>query len=608
MSRAKGYAAALAALLIASCGGEDAPPTVRIPDECAGLADKVLCSGGVALRCVAGAASERDDCHMRGLTCADGVGCRSCEPSRTSCDGQRRSRCSADGSALQFVEECPSGTSCAPSGCHDLCRDAESESSYLGCDYWAAFTSNSQLNARFAPAVAIGNGQLVPARVTIEKGETRIEVEIPPRTSRTVELAYDAVLKAAPETSLVRGGAYHLRSSVPVTVHQFNPLHFVSRAGDCVGDPLDPEDGLCHSHTNDASLLLPTGALRSDGGQPVTYVAASFPTMASRLNDGSRAATSGSLAIVAMGESPVTVTIVSSAHTLPGQGPSGEPIEALAPGQSLVRTLAAGDVLQLLAAIPNSCPGGERTVGNRTFCATGRDYDLTGTIVQADGPVQVIGGHDCAFVPFDRFACDHLEEVLPPLRTWGTRAVITRPQVPSGSGSIVRVISGADDNEITFDPPLQPPLRLARGSYADFTANEALVARSTKPMMLAQYLVGQGEGNVGGDPSLSIAVPTDQYRRHYNFTTPATYTFNYVDIVATAGDVVRLDGVIVKGFTAVGESGFATATVALSKPGAHELTGERNAGVGILLYGVASYTSYMLPGGLDLKPLAQQGF
>ena len=52
-------------------------------------------------------------------------------------------------------------------------------------------------------------------------------------------------------------------SSVPITLYQFNPLEFelVPPPIDC---PLLNEVGTCNSYTNDASLMLPTTALRDD--------------------------------------------------------------------------------------------------------------------------------------------------------------------------------------------------------------------------------------------------------------------------------------------------------------------------------------------------------
>ena len=71
-------------------------------------------------------------------------------------------RCADDGRSLAVEMECPADTTCSPLGCSDLCAAAEKDRSYLGCDYWAAFTLNSFLDPVFRPAIVVGNPQYFP--------------------------------------------------------------------------------------------------------------------------------------------------------------------------------------------------------------------------------------------------------------------------------------------------------------------------------------------------------------------------------------------------------------------------------------------------------------
>lgn len=605
----------LSLVLLAGCGSEARVPVLVLPDECAGRSDGVLCNGTRAYTCSGGSVTSRRDCATDSLLCASGLGCRTCEPGRTVCTGSTRSRCAPDGNSVVFVEQCPSNLSCGPSGCSDLCADASKDRSYLGCDYWPVFTSNSQLDARFTPAVAIGNGNLVAAHVVIEKGGTMVtELDVPARTATTVELAFQDDLKNGLGSRLVRQGAYHLRSSVPVTVHQYNPLLF-ELDGPCA-DTTRTKDGVCNSFTNDASLLFPATALRQDaefsGDTTVRFLAASRPTFMARDEAGRLYYAPGFVAIAAVGDKPVAVRVRSTAFTAPSDPPlSGdagvevdgstpsEPISALAPGGVLERTLSPGDVLQLRSAALDGCPSGFRG----DFCDPGASYDLTSTEISADGPIEVISGHDCSNVPFDVSACDHLEESLAPLHAWGKSAVTSSPQMLATSQIVVRVISGADGNLVTFDPPVHAPVTLSRAQMVELTSDQALYVSGTAPLMVAEYLMGQGGSRRVGDPSLSIAVPVDQYRSQYTFVSPSTYLVNYVDIVALPTDVVTLDGELVGGFAPVGASRFSVATVRITRAGSHEVRGSSPVGLGIVLYGFGQYTSYMLPGGLDLAPL-----
>jgi len=631
MRRTRAAPLALSLVLLAACPSDPRPElAIPIQDECYGRKDGVLCSGTKALTCRAGVVGESRDCAAESLVCAAKVGCKSCLPGETVCHGSARSRCADDGNSMAFVEECPGHLSCSAQGCSDLCADAARDRSYLGCDYWPVFTSNSQLDSRFLPAVAIGNGNLVPAHVVISKAGVAVRsLDVPPHSATTVELAFQDELKNGSGSRLVRQGAYHLSASVPVTVHQYNPLLF-QLDGSCSDPDSRTLDGVCSSYTNDASLLFPATALAQDvaftGDARISFLAVSRPAFM-KLDKTQQMFRGGPgfLAIVAVGTAPVTVRVRTSAFvaasallferafdaSLPSDagvandagagsaGGTGEAIEALAPGASIERTLLPGDVLQLRSQVPSTCA--EPTPSD--FCDPGPSYDLTGSEISADGPIEVISGHDCSNVPFNVSACDHLEESLVPLHAWGKTAVISSPQNLATSQTVVRVISGADGNQITFDPPIHEPVSLARGQVLEFAADKPLYVAGSAPLMVAQYLMGQGGSRKVGDPSLSIAVPVDQYRSSYNFISPSTYPLNYVDIIALPTDVVTLDGDLVGDFKPVGGSGFSVATVRLTRAGAHEIRGSRLFGLGIVLYGFGSYTSYMLPGGLDLAPL-----
>lgn len=594
------------ASVLAACGA-DARSTVALPsdDPCRQREEGLHCAGEVALRCVAGATAERVSCAAMGQSCVPRVGCQTCVPRAISCDGAQRYRCSPDGQRRELVETCGEGLSCSAAGCRDLCADARAARSYLGCAYWPVFTVNRWLPTPFQPAVAIGNGNLVPAHVRVTRGGAQVATaEVAPRSSATLTLAFDPLLQRSATSVLVRGGAYHLTSDIPVTVHQFNPLLFEA-AGDCPSE--EPEarrdDGICNSHTNDASLLFPAESLGPDpatDGREVRYFVisrASFVPYPGRPELGS----AGFVAIVAGGSEAVNVRVIASAHTTASV--EGEPVEALAPGAALTHSLRPGDVLQLQSVVPRDCPGKTVMVAGQPVCDAGPEYDLTGTEVIADGAISVLGGHDCAYVPFDRVACDHLEESLPPIAAWGTSAVLTRPRVAPDASTLVRVISASDGNLIRFDPPLRGALTLNRGQYVEVLAEEPVFVAGSGRLLAAQYLLGQGAHLRHGDPSLSVAVPVDQYRTTYNFVTPSTYTANFVDIVALTGDSALLDGVPVEGFVPVGSSGFSVATVPIVQPGAHALSGGAASGLGLVLYGVGAYTSYMLPGGLDLTTL-----
>jgi hypothetical protein len=521
------------------------------------------------------------------------------------------------------------------------------------------FTLNSQLDPVFRPAIVVGNPQLVAAHVSVSRaGRLVAEVDVPAGSASTLVIPKPEhePLRVAQNTLLVRQGAYHVVSTVPVFVHQFNPLLFEAEQ-ECTNDDGELPDGRCYSFTNDASLLLPSHVLTREDGTGIAYLGASRASLISMRGE-TRAGFSGFLAFMAVGDRPVHVDLRSSAYTKPGDevledgftlvappvetpldggapdaqvpaqatdagadasldGASGEQdgdaerpysFPALAPGESHALTLDPGGVFQLLTKIPDDCPGRtghtERSNPTEIVCDPGALYDLTGSDVVADGPLQLIGGHDCTYVPFNRVACDHLEETVFPLETWGKQVIVSSIGDTNKMTYLLRVVSGADGNEVRFDPPISPPVTLARGEWVEFATKDNTLVTGSRPLLVAQYLEGQLGVSRTGDPSLTFVPPVEQYRDQYNFLSPDTYTSNYVTVVAPVGEQVLLDGNSVLGFVTLGTTGYAVATVKLEQAGAHELHSEGGAPVGISLYGFGAYTSYMLPGGLDLQLIA----
>lgn len=88
------------------------------------------------------------------------------------------------------------------------------------------------------------------------------------------------------------------------------------------------------------------------------------------------------------------VTITAKAAIAGGQG-----APAFAANTPQTVMLNAGDVVELAS-----------TSG-----------DLTGSLVDSTGPVQVISGHYCVNVPDNVTACDHLEESMFPVDTHSAR-------------------------------------------------------------------------------------------------------------------------------------------------------------------------------------------
>ncbi len=610
----------LGVLWLAACETESRPPPAvwvdpeTIPPEfqCDLTPNQRICNGHWSALCDGnGRATETTNCRLLDLTCAPGAGCRRCVPNAFGCsDDNEVYTCNAEGDAYEVTQTCALGTVCnaAINGCIDLCAEAEQNRSYVGCDYWATVTSNSQLTRTvlvgtesvevFTFELVISNPHNVTAVVTITQGNTLpIEVEVEPTAVERVPLPWieDLVGTDDPHTTHAEAAAYHIESSVPVTVYQFNPMEFTKRISG-VDVP---------SHTNDASLLLPTHVLSGN------YTVVSRPTLSGIFRDlvsgaEQRGDLPGFVTIVAADEQDVSLEITSSAFTT--ASPDGR-VPALSPGQTLQLLLSPGDVVQIQTASPEICdedPDFELvdTDVALVYCRPHRDYDLSGTTIRADGRVAVFAGHDCSRVPYNVTACDHLEEALFPEESWGKSVPVAVSSEVSGqreAPDVVVVLSGADGNQVTFQPAVHAPITLARGESVELVADRDFMVTGSEALLVSQLLVGQDYGDVPatiGDPAMSLAIPSEQWRNNYAFMIPSTYEVDFVNVIAPTGAPVTLDDNPVTTFTPIEGTSLSTARVRVSR-GQHRMSAP--VPFGITVYGFAQYTSYAYPGGLDLR-------
>lgn len=589
------------------------PATIPPVIDCAASPNQRVCEGDWSALCGAsGAPTEAINCALSELTCVRELGCLVCTPNAAGCtDDNEVYRCDASGDTYEVTQTCALGTVCNATAntCIDLCDEAEQSSSYVGCDYWAVTTSNSQLDNEsdlagnltprvFEFEIVIANPQNVAAQVTIERAnETPIEVSVNPSAVTRVKLPWveDLVGRGNPHTTHAIEGAYHVVSSVPVTIYQFNPMEFSRVASD---------GNRTFSFTNDASLLLPTHVLT--GNYTVMSQAALDATAVSPSGDAFRGVLPGFVAIVGVDDSDIEIEIVSSAFT--AASPDGV-VPALSPGQTVSLLIGRGDVIQLVTATPETCtedPKQDDLGGGavRIYCAPDPDYDLTGTTIRSTGRVSVIAGHDCARVPFNVPFCDHLEESLFPEEVWGRSVPIAVSATAVGARNVpdvVRVLSASDGNRVTFQPQVHSDVVLDRGAYIEFVVDEPFVATGTDAIMVAQFLVGQHYGDEPaetGDPAMSLGIPSEQWRNSYAFMTPSTYEDDFVSVIAPQGATVMLDDVAIDGWQAIEGTQLASTDVSV-RAGQHRMTGTTP--FGITAYGYALYTSYAYPGGLDLR-------
>jgi len=505
-----------------------------------------------------------------------------CTPGSGTCNGEYEHVCNATGTGYdEYYCDPELGISCDVDlgRCTGPCAPQVLQDSYIGCEYYPTITGNEVLDY-FQYAVAIANTSSEVADVTIEEGSLSSprSFQVSPGDVHVEKLPWQTALKMCTNPSPPDGffnvecgspqqqgakvtkGAFHLRSTRPVTVYQFNPLDYTS--------------GGYYTYTNDASLLLPTNVWKGN------YLVAASPAW-DTANAGASAGVFPSLASITAAQDGTTVTVSTSTNT-PGGG--GAP--AFQAGVPQMVTLNRGDVLEVAAF----------------------SGDLTGSTVQSDKPIQVIAGHYCTYLPATVPACDHIEESMFPVDTLSNKYLVSAPYLPGLSGpkqQITRIIATQASTTVTLDPVpsgvVSPIVLNQAGDIAEISlkADDFLVSSDHK-ILVAHYMVGQDAGGGSGDPAFTLAVATDQYRLSYVFHAPTNYESNYVNVTAPDGATVMLDGTAVTGFTPVGGSGISVARVPLPNGANGNHTATSNVPFGIEVYGYGQYTSYWYPGGLDL--------
>jgi len=626
-------------VVVAACAsskGNNIPPgdgqTACEPDgthRCNGSSYEV-CSGGIFVaesECVTG--------------CVDALGCVDCPPGQTFCMDGDVYQCDDTGHPGSLVQACTGVQVCNAGGCTDACADAANSKSYIGCEYYAidldnavevevatssastcstlvpggvirnlpvcakvqginvtlaglcdppatmggaatcpsGFTCGARdvcvLDAQSSPfAIVVSNPQARDVNVTVTGpgGQTIQKVVAAGAVASILPQQGNAIPDQSVDGTVKAKRAYRVTSDLPIVAYQFNPL-----------DNVDV-------FSNDGSLLIPRTAFDTD------YYAMTFPTLDRRATAPGKNPYYGYLTVIAWQDgTQIAVTPTTAVTASATQAP-------IAAGATANFTLNAFEVLQL-EALPGVAPAG----------------DLTGTHVVSTNAMSfgVFAGHEAtAFgestapdATHTNGPCcaDHLEEMMFPSTTWGKEFAIARSEPRTNESDLVRVMAQKAGTTVTFTPaPASGACgTLGPGQFCEVKIAADTEISATEPVLIGHFLESSiwlsgglfptAIGN--GDPSMAIAVPTEQYRTDYTVLVPAQYQQSFLSISATATGGVTVDGQAVT-MTPFGTHRGVRVSVAA---GQHTIHCADTCGV--LVYGYSDAVSYMFAGGLDLKPI-----
>ncbi len=200
------------------------------------------------------------------------------------------------------------------------------------------------------------------------------------------------------------------------------------------------------------------------------------------------------------------------------------------------------------------------------------ECDLTGTHIKADKNIAVFSGHQCAYVPPDTVACNHLVEQLPPVSSWGRHFYLGK--FKSRKRHTYRVLAHSPDTKLFINGKLRTTLQA--GKFYEARENRDIQIATTKPSLVAQYSHGFSDGDMVGDPMMILVSPTQQFLKSYRFATPVNGAWHHIiNVVAPNNEIgsLELNGSSIDEdeFTRLGQSRYSIASLEIPF-GTHRLT------------------------------------
>ncbi len=610
-------------ILSASCGPGGRDGAGNCPGICSALGYQE-CNDGQYSDPVACAADQ---------VCDPTYGCTVCPPEGTYCsaDGTEVLQCNADGTGGTVVETCPADSVCSGGHCKTPCEAAADNPSNLGCDFWAADLDNEAYNMYGATndaaaqqfAIVAANNNDYPVTVTVTKNDGRVgemlqekavaSAVVAPRSTSRIDLPQREVdgamgqngpyVRNSGSGTFVSPHGYHVVSSGPVVVYQFNPI--------------------IQQFSNDASTLIPTTAIGSD------YVIIGFNTANPCGIAGLPATESipdhSSLTILAAYDD-TNIQVIPTHPIAASAGDSGIPIAQTPKGGVLNFKLSRYTVANLESDQPK--------MANAFSCAmSGQDGDFTGTQIHADKPIIVFtsgergigfGGAQNVQNPpgwdpdnGDDICCtDHLEEQLLPVTALGKEFAIARSPIRSTDPSwkepdIFRVVATVDGTVVDTNLPAPyDHFTLNAREQKTFAATTGFSLKASNAIQIASYLVSQHFVPSGytGDPSQLLHPAAEQHRKDYVFLIPGTFQQDYIVMAKPKAASITLDGTPLAMIEQSGCTYAPIGTVAgidyeqVTCPAAEgQHVVESTMPFGLSVYGYYNVGSYAFVGGSDVK-------
>ncbi|MEI8134482.1 MAG: IgGFc-binding protein [bacterium] len=357
-------------------------------------------------------------------------------------------------------------------------------------------------------------------------------------------------------------------------------------------------------YTSDGSYIIPTT------GWGKEYVVGAYES----INDPTGGADWPSEFAIVSNQNGTTVTI-TPACDLRKDGNRSFPEHPA--GQTFTVNLNRGECVQFQATLPTSAPP-----------------NVTGTYINSNNPVGVMGGSVCPYITFPNGYCDYVLDMLQPIRTW-SKSYFTCPFAGRKYGGDVYLVIGSKNGQRI----LRNGAQVALVDRFTFYYIEDEVAPSTPSLWesadssafdLIQFVPSAkfgapaaGTTRNQGDPAMVVVNSIDQYSKKIIFQTPKinlasgqTQFTNYVNIILPKSSdsaktlydgfplslKTNIPNVQVKERFNIGATGWICYRLTYKQTagdGKHQVTSDT--GVGVYIYGYGTDDSYAWSGALGTK-------
>lgn len=455
------------------------------------------------------------------------------------------------------VGTCPDDQGCAGGACIPACDAAKENKSSVGCDYFAA-NPDVIFSQGACYAAFVANTWTSPATLTVERDGVPLDVST---FARIPSGSGNAITYTPLPNGQVPPGEVAI-----LFLAQHNPgVIYTPACPPGITAALESEDASIHATAIAKSF----------------HITSSVPVVAYDIfpyGGGPSAITSATLLLPTSAWDTNYIAVEPYAQTIPGFDSFFEWVQIIAAEDNTQVTISPNVAIvggAGVAATPAGVPA-TYTLNRGQVLQFSQEQELSGSPVQSDKPIGLVGGNRCMNLPAGVSACDAGHQMIPPVKALGNEYVGVHYRnrfdgVPENVP--YRIVGAVDGTTLTYEPAPPPgaPATVGVGQVVEFSTPDPFIVRSQDgdhPFYVSGHMTGCSAvstdpfGDCRGDPETVNVIPTEQYLNQYVFFTDPTYPeTNLVVIRKKADDGAFHDVTLeclaapITGWTPVGSGG-----------------------------------------------------